>query len=117
VQEFDAVLSDVVMPDGNGHELMRWIAVNRPEAATILMTGFDTGCERCAFSPRCKLLSKPFSFRCFPMVRSFIFGGKRKALPGVALQGLYLTSFPLSSSIKNTQLLPGSRYFHPQKAP
>jgi DNA-binding NtrC family response regulator len=60
-EEFDAILSDVVMPDGNGHELMRWIAVNRPEAATILMTGFDTGCERCAFSPRCRLLSKPFS--------------------------------------------------------
>jgi hypothetical protein len=40
---------------------MRWIAVNRPSTPTVLMTGFDTGCEKCPFSPRCKLLSKPFS--------------------------------------------------------
>jgi DNA-binding NtrC family response regulator len=60
-QEFDAVLSDVMMPDGNGHALMRWIAANRPATATILMTGFDSGCEKCPYSPRCKLLSKPFS--------------------------------------------------------
>jgi hypothetical protein len=39
---------------------MRWIALNRPATATVLMTGFDVGCEKCAFSPCCKLLAKPF---------------------------------------------------------
>ena len=61
LHEFDAVLSDVTMPDGNGHELMRWIARNHPTTATALMTGFDIGCERCPYSPRCKLIAKPFN--------------------------------------------------------
>jgi DNA-binding NtrC family response regulator len=59
-QSFDAVLSDVTMPDGNGHELMRWMAVNRPSTASLLMTGFDSGCERCPHSPRCTVITKPF---------------------------------------------------------
>jgi len=61
LHEFDAVLSDVIMPDGSGHELMRWIARNRPNTATALMTGFDIGCEKCPYAPRCKIIAKPFN--------------------------------------------------------
>jgi CheY-like chemotaxis protein len=60
-QPFDAVLSDVVMPDGNGHELMRWIALNRPATATVLMTGFDVGCEKCPLAGRCNVIAKALS--------------------------------------------------------
>ena len=59
-QAFDAVLSDMIMPDGDGHELMRWMAINHPRTATALMTGFDLGCEHCPYAPRCKALMKPF---------------------------------------------------------
>jgi DNA-binding NtrC family response regulator len=60
VEEFDAVLSDVLLPDGNGHDLMRWILTWQPHAVTALMSGFDAGCEAgCPFSPRCHLLRKP----------------------------------------------------------
>jgi DNA-binding NtrC family response regulator len=58
-QPFDAVLSDVVMPDGNGHELMRWIALDRSATTTVLMTGFDVGCEKCPFAGRCNVIAKP----------------------------------------------------------
>jgi DNA-binding NtrC family response regulator len=64
LKQFDAVLSDVLLPDGNGHALMRWIVTRQPDAVTALMSGYDPGCEPgCPFLTRCHLLAKPFSPR------------------------------------------------------
>ncbi len=67
-ETFDVVLSDVVMPSMNGHELARWVAENYPNTATVLMSGYDLGCENCAYSPRCHLIPKPF--RAHEVVKS-----------------------------------------------
>ena len=62
-EPFDAVLSDVVMPRMNGHDLARLIAERHPQTRMVLMSGFDLGCQKCAYAPRCKFLPKPFRLR------------------------------------------------------
>jgi DNA-binding NtrC family response regulator len=57
---FDAVLSDIVMPEMDGHDLSRWVALNHPEIRTVLMSGFDAGCQDCPHSSSCVILHKPF---------------------------------------------------------
>jgi DNA-binding NtrC family response regulator len=60
-ERFDALLSDVVMPLVNGHELVRLTMRTQPEIRCVLMTGFDeTECDECPFANRCKVLEKPF---------------------------------------------------------
>jgi two-component system, cell cycle response regulator CpdR len=59
-EQFDAMLSDVVMPRMNGHDLARWVAGQFPRTQTVLMSGFDSGCEECPLAGRCRWLSKPF---------------------------------------------------------
>jgi hypothetical protein len=76
------------MPDGNGHELMRWIALNLPATRTVLMSGFDVGCEKCSFSPRCKLLAKPFKPEEAVALLTTVGRRKRKAGPFGAFWGL-----------------------------
>jgi two-component system, cell cycle response regulator CpdR len=59
-ESFDLMLSDVMMPQMNGHELAQWVAAHHPAMRTALMSGFDATCEGCAYSPRCRLIAKPF---------------------------------------------------------
>jgi DNA-binding NtrC family response regulator len=62
-EPFDLVLSDVVMPKMDGHQLAEWIAKYRPDTRTALMSGWDPGCQQCAYSPRCRIIAKPFGCR------------------------------------------------------
>jgi DNA-binding NtrC family response regulator len=59
-EDFDAVLTDVTMPRMNGHELARWVAREYPRIETTLMSGYDSGCEDCPITGRCRRLAKPF---------------------------------------------------------
>jgi DNA-binding NtrC family response regulator len=54
------VLSDVMMPEMNGHQLAQWVAAHHPNILTALMSGFDATCQKCKYSPRCQLIAKPF---------------------------------------------------------
>jgi DNA-binding NtrC family response regulator len=59
-RSFDLLLSDVTMPGMDGHALAQWMAGNRPRTCMALMTATDRTCHQCAYSPRCKILPKPF---------------------------------------------------------
>ena len=44
-ETFALVLSDVIMPGMDGHELAQWVAINHPKTQTALMTACDLTCE------------------------------------------------------------------------
>jgi two-component system cell cycle sensor histidine kinase/response regulator CckA len=58
----DVVVSDIVMPRLNGVELMRQLALVRPQLPVILMSGYAGPqlAERGMEAP-CSILAKPFS--------------------------------------------------------
>jgi CheY-like chemotaxis protein len=60
---YDLVLTEVMLPLINGHELARWIAVNCPNCRVVLLTGEDVACDSCPYAIRCKVLPKPFLSR------------------------------------------------------
>ena len=57
---FDVVLSDIAMPEMDGHELAEGIGAHRPATRTALMSGFDPGCPGREYSSPCDLIAKPF---------------------------------------------------------
>jgi DNA-binding NtrC family response regulator len=60
---FDLVISDVVMPGIDGHELARQVAVRCPNSRVILMSAFDPGCDDCPYLDNCLRIAKPFALR------------------------------------------------------
>ena len=62
---FDAVLSDVRMPQGDGAWLLQQIRKTAPDLPVILMTGLtdDRRLQGVAFDARTRLLKKPLDLR------------------------------------------------------
>ncbi len=59
--QFDAVVSDIVMPRMNGVELMQAMATTSPDLPVILMSGYATGAlAELGISAPCAILPKPF---------------------------------------------------------
>jgi two-component system, cell cycle sensor histidine kinase and response regulator CckA len=59
--QFDAVVSDIVMPRMNGVELMQAMSTTCPELPVILMSGYATGAlSELGISSPCAILPKPF---------------------------------------------------------
>lgn len=59
--EFDAVVSDIVMPRMNGVELMQALSTTTPELPVILMSGYATGAlAELGINAPCAILPKPF---------------------------------------------------------
>jgi CheY-like chemotaxis protein len=60
-EKFDAVLTDVEMPRMNGHQLVSWIADNRPNVQFALMSSASNmDCDECPVPGRCRFVRKPF---------------------------------------------------------
>jgi DNA-binding NtrC family response regulator len=59
-EHFDVVLSDVRMPETNGHQLAEWIAAHHPTTRTALMSGYDDIFGNCSCSPSSPQIAKPF---------------------------------------------------------
>ena len=61
-EPFDVLLSDVMMPSMNGHDLVRSVLKRHPAIRCVLMTAFDdVDCQDCPLFPRCRVLAKPFT--------------------------------------------------------
>jgi DNA-binding NtrC family response regulator len=61
-ESFDVLLSDVRMPQINGHDLVQWVTTLHPATRCVLMSAFDdTDCHECPLVSRCPLLPKPFN--------------------------------------------------------
>jgi two-component system, cell cycle sensor histidine kinase and response regulator CckA len=59
--EFDAVVSDIVMPRMNGVELMQALSTATPGLPVILMSGYATGAlAELGINAPCAILPKPF---------------------------------------------------------
>ena len=61
--EIDLVISDIMLPDGRGTELVPWVAENRPNLRVLLMTGYadEDSAARLARTTDLDVLRKPFS--------------------------------------------------------
>jgi len=59
--EFDAVFSDVAMPDGSGWDVLALVRDRRPDLPVVIMTGWNDGAARQGPRPPDAILEKPFT--------------------------------------------------------
>jgi CheY-like chemotaxis protein len=58
----DLLISDIVMPRLNGRELVRRLALARPETRVLLMSGYDdAGAPQAAMAAGTAFMGKPFT--------------------------------------------------------
>ncbi len=57
--EFDLVMTDVVMPDSSGRELVAWLATERPQIKVVVMSGLGERTQE-AWEEGTVFLEKPF---------------------------------------------------------
>ncbi len=56
----DVLLTDLVMPDGNGRDLARLLVAERPSMRVVLMSGYDDGLGESPGPDEFRFLAKPF---------------------------------------------------------
>jgi CheY-like chemotaxis protein len=59
-ENFDAILTDIDMPGMNGHQLVQWVAGNRPMTRYALMSGLGPAYEGLPVNRPLLFLHKPF---------------------------------------------------------
>lgn len=57
---FDAVISETLLPGMDGHEFARQVAACCPSSRHIFVCASNTDCEACPHAPRCPRIGKPF---------------------------------------------------------
>jgi len=80
--DIDLLITDVVMPDMNGPELVRHIALMRPGLQTLFMSGYldDALGERGVLPANVNFIQKPFSPRVIAQRVRDILDGVRSGL-------------------------------------
>jgi len=58
--KFNIIVSDIVMPEMSGIQLVRYIRIIRPDIPAIFITGYDSEIKKPEVITNCCVLKKPF---------------------------------------------------------